>query len=407
MVAPDTAAVAQAPVPVAIDTVAAIAPPEPPEPPPVVPPPRALWVVRHDLADPRALAGAIDWAARAGFTDLLLQVRGRGDAYYRSQLAPRAEELGRGGDPVRDPLAEALAAAHARGLRVHAWINVFLGWSGPERPLSPEHVARRHRDWFVWIAGGRRAPRSTLDLARRDLDRLGLEGHFLAPGNPEVGAHLEAVVRELAGGYALDGLHLDYARLPLLVTSFDPASRVAFRTAHGGDPLALLDRRARERLGEAETERLAAAWQEWNEEQVTAVVARLARAARAVRPGITVSAAVYPDPARARRERGQAGVAWLDSGLIDLAIPMCYAPDPAVVRADMEAARGATRGRLWAGLGLYNKPLARALEGVVAAHELGYDGVALFSHGAAREAGHDSRPAIASALAAFAGTVGR
>ena len=42
--------------------------------------------------------------------------------------------------------------------------------------------------------------------------------------------------------------------------------------------------------------------------------------------------------------------------LIDVAAPMCYAADVAVARADLRAARAATSGRLWAGLGLYNKP---------------------------------------------------
>lgn len=376
--------------------------------PPVLFAPRALWVVRHDLADPRTLADTIEWAANTGFTDILLQVRGRGDAYYASALVPRAEEIAGDEDLNRDPLAEAIAAAHARGLRVHAWINVFLAWSASTAPRSFDHLVNLHPDWFVWFSPRRGSmPRSTLDLRRRELEALELEGHFLIPSHPGVGEHLEAVTRELVANYAIDGLHLDYARLPKMVKSYDPVSRAAFRFASGYDPLNLLDRRAlRAGVGAAEAERLEAAWQRWNEDQVTGVVARIAAAAREVRPGITISAAVYPPPAHARSERGQAWDQWLDTGIIDVAVPMCYAPDAPVVRSDLEVARAATRGRLWAGLGVYNKPLHRALADAGLAAGLGYEGVAIFSHGAAREAGLTAGATIAAALSGFAAAGG-
>jgi uncharacterized lipoprotein YddW (UPF0748 family) len=367
---------------------------------PVYAAPRALWVVRHDLADPKHLADAMDWAAATGFTDLLVQVRGRGDAYYRSDLVPRAEDL-RGGDPARDPLAEAIALGRARGLRVHAWINVSLAWSGPRSPRSPEHVARAHRDWFVWIQTGGQAPRNSFDLRKRELDAMEIEGHFLIPGHPAADAHLEAVVRELVGRYPLlDGIHFDYARLPRAVKSLDPESRAAFRARYGVDPGGL----SAQRFAAGDT--LAIAWYRFHEEGVTVLVARLAAAARAAHPGITVSAAVHPNPAAARRERAQDWDRWLADGTIDVAVPMCYAADQAVARADLRMARAATSGRLWAGLGLYNKSLAEALAGAALARELGYEGVALFSHTAAREKGPRAKTAIAAALAGFAAASG-
>ena len=362
--------------------------------------PRALWIVRHDLADPKHLAGAVDWAAAAGFTDLLVQVRGRGDAYYRSDLVPRAEDLR--GEATRDPLAEAIALARARGLRVHAWINVSLTWSAARLPRAPDHVARAHRDWFVWIQTRGQAPRNSFDLKKRELNAMELEGHFLIPGHAAADAHLEAVVREIVQRYPLlDGLHLDYARLPRAVKSLDPESRAVFRARYGVDPTGL----SAKRLAAGDT--VAIAWYRFHEERVTALVARLAVAARAVHPGITVSAAVYPDPVAARRERAQDWDRWLADGTIDVAAPMCYAADPAVARADLRVARAATTGRLWAGLGLYNKSLDEALAGAALARELGYEGVALFSHTAAREKGLRAKTAIAAALAGFAaaGTV--
>jgi hypothetical protein len=57
---------------------------------------------------------------------------------------------------------------------------------------------------------------------------------------------------------------------------------------------------------------------------------------------------------------------------------------------------------LWAGLGVYNKPLGEAMEGAELAKELGYEGVSIFSYGAAREAGPRAASVIAAALAGFA-----
>ncbi len=360
---------------------------------PVYDSPRALWIVRHDLADRKRLTDAIEWAAEAGFTDLLVQVMGRGDAYYHSAFVPRAEELT---DLARDPLAEAVALARARGLRLHVWINVALVWSSPKPPRAATHVANAHRDWFVWITTKGKAPRNSLDLKKRELNALELEGHFLNLGHPEVGVYLEDVVREILRQYAVDGIHFDYARLPRSVKSLDPLSRAEFKAQHGVDPV---------RLGapRAAGDTLAAAWYRFHEERVTRLMEHLAAAARETLPGILVSAAVYPDPVLARRERGQAWDRWLDEGTIDVAAPMCYAADTRIARSDLRVARAATSGRLWAGLGLYNKPLDEALAGTALARELGYEGVALFSHTAAREQGPRAGTAIATALSVFAG----
>ena len=74
-----------------------------------------------------------------GFNALFVQVRGRGDALYRSAIAPRSEVL-RGQPAEFDPLARVVARAHARGLQVHAWINVLLV-GGFGVPLPAGHVA--------------------------------------------------------------------------------------------------------------------------------------------------------------------------------------------------------------------------------------------------------------------------
>src|ERR1700704_3244626 len=77
---------------------------------------RALWVQRTTLTSAPAIVSLVETAKAAGFNTLLVQVRGRGDAFYNSRLEPRAAELE--DDPQNfDPLALTLRLPHAHGPR--------------------------------------------------------------------------------------------------------------------------------------------------------------------------------------------------------------------------------------------------------------------------------------------------
>src|SRR5215213_1433569 len=83
---------------------------------------RALWVVRTTLTSPEKIRQLVDSAADNGFNTLIVQIRGRGDAYYKSRVEPRAIDS-KDQPPSFDPLALTLTEAHKRGLKVHGWLN--------------------------------------------------------------------------------------------------------------------------------------------------------------------------------------------------------------------------------------------------------------------------------------------
>src|SRR5437763_2045106 len=104
---------------------------------------RALWVLRSSLTSPASISALVRTAKDQGFNTLLVQVRGRGDAYYASDVEPRAADLAR--QPVAfDPLGTLLPAAHAANIRVHAWMSVNLIASAVDLPVSPDHLIARH-----------------------------------------------------------------------------------------------------------------------------------------------------------------------------------------------------------------------------------------------------------------------
>src|SRR3954466_11097699 len=54
---------------------------------------RALWGLRPSLASPESIASLVRSAREHAFNTLLVQVRGRGDAYFNNGVEPRATEL--------------------------------------------------------------------------------------------------------------------------------------------------------------------------------------------------------------------------------------------------------------------------------------------------------------------------
>lgn len=164
---------------------------------------RAAWI---------ATVGNLDWPSRPGLTTAeqqrelvamldrlvalrmnaaILQVRPAADALYQSALEPWSDVLtgrmGRAPEPFYDPLAFAIAEAHARGLELHAWINPYRAKHPSTTTPSPGHVSRAHPE-----------------LVRR-------YGSFLwmDPGDPRVRAHTLRVVLDIVRRYDVDAIHMD------------------------------------------------------------------------------------------------------------------------------------------------------------------------------------------------------
>jgi uncharacterized lipoprotein YddW (UPF0748 family) len=328
-----------------------------------------LWVVRTSLLSPDAVDSVVVRARAMGVRGLLVQVVGRGDAYYHSDLLPRPEAIA---DPAFDPLGALLPAAHAAGLEVHAWMNCALVWSAPQPPRNPRHVVREHPEWIARLADGRRMDQVTA----RERRRLGIEGVFLAPAHPGVQAWVAGAARELVSRYPVDGLHLDYIRLPDVAVGFDATTRARFALVTGIDPS------RRSRLTWPERVRFDSLWSEFHREQVTGLVRTVRDSIATVRPGLHLSAAVIADTAHANGRLAQAWSAWLRDGLVDRVFVMCYAPDVQRVLDQLTgyAERLGVDGSVVPGIAVYNAPASGAAARLKAARALGFPRVALYSY---------------------------
>jgi uncharacterized lipoprotein YddW (UPF0748 family) len=330
---------------------------------------RALWVVRTTLTSPAAIASMVASAKAGGFNTLLVQVRGRGDAYFQNGPEPRPATLS--SQPAFDPLQTAIAQGHAAGLRVHAWINVNLV-AGLDLPSAREHVVYRHPEWLMVpraLAGDLsrvnvRSPEYLGRLVRYARQRSAdVEGLYLSPVSPGSAAYTVGIIRDIAERYAVDGVHLDYIRYPQ--DDFD----------YGRDTVSEYERAV------APAARSIDRWHTFRTERLTSLLVHIREAVKRARPEAMLSAAVHPDPDVAAVHRMQDWRAWMAGDLLDVICPMAYTTDAALFASQIAAVRDvAGTHDVWAGIGAYRLSQTQIVENVQAARRIGAGGVILFSY---------------------------
>ncbi len=261
---------------------------------------RGAWVTAWEsgFLIPSEVDATIDAAKRAGLNALFIQVRKNADAYYSSTLEPRGAGLA----PGFDPLEYITARAHAAGISVHAWINVYRVCGVSGLPTDPNHPINAHPDWINKNVDGK--TRAT-------------DGFFIDPGVPAAREHIVSVAEDIARRYPIDGIHLDYIRYPGRDWGYSDIALSRFRAETGVTNKPAPDDPR---------------WLAWRREQVTALLTDVRAKVRAVRPNAVISAATiaWGDcPADFRTSQSycyacQDWKGWLSDGLIDAAVPMDY-----------------------------------------------------------------------------------
>jgi uncharacterized lipoprotein YddW (UPF0748 family) len=385
-------------------------PPAPSEPEPAepvaeapAPRPRALWVLAEGsqrvLENPERIDELFRVAQQLQVSDLFVQVYRAGRAWYDSDRADATPFRAVRERTGSDPLATLLARAEGEGLRVHAWVNVLALAKNREAPIVAAlgeqaiHVDRRGRSLLDY-------PKHDVPEPDRRYYRLGTPGLYLDPAAPGLGAHLAATFAELLVRYPqLEGLHYDYIRYPD-VLPFAPGSRfgVGLDFGYGEATRARFRQETGLEAPFADSLRNANAWDQWRRDKLTELVAMLGAAARSARPGIEISAAVWTYADRGYLVLGQDWRGWLESGLLDFAVPMSYTRDDTLLRYQAQAFAGLPYAeRIWIGLGswLFAKEPARAVHQLALIREAGARAESLFSYDSIVDT-----PALLEALAA-------
>jgi uncharacterized lipoprotein YddW (UPF0748 family) len=353
---------------------------------------RGIWVVRYQMSSPQVLDQVVEESRQGRFNLLFVQVHGRGDAYYRSQIVPRSEALAEAPSDY-DPLEYVLQQGHAAGLQVHAWLNALYVWPyPPPYPLSPQHVINSHPEWLVADDEGR----NLTQYSQAERVRESSEGLYLDPANPLVRSYFLQVCKEVAERYDVDGIHLDFIRYPGPRWGFNQEPLEAFIKRWGVDPRLLAvwvqspipDRFIEKKLP------LHLRWQYyyyslWAEQKsgyITELVKTVRREVKSVNAEAVLSAAVFPDPQVAYYLKGQDWPTWLSEGYVDLIVPMAYHGDYYRVLAQMAEAKNRAQGRaVFAGLGAWIKDPLDIGQEVQGLKGIGIDGFSYFSYQGMKE----------------------
>ncbi len=339
-------------------------------------PVQGIWVVRHSITSPKKVRQLVAFASANGYTDLFVQVRGRGDAYYNSKIVPRSTLLPRGN---YDPLSDIIPLAQAQGIKVHAWVNMYLSWSAKKLPADPTHIINRHPEWAEVNGRGK----SDLDFVPQNGNN-GREGVYLSPLNDDVNSHLLQVINELVQNYDLDGIHLDYIRFQDRDYGYNRAGRKKFLMQYNVDPITLGNGKGSYwyRLDPQDKEKYWIYWNDFRRDQLSQFIAQIHRSIQQINPNIKFSAAVKPNPNIARTRFFQDWPTWLKSGSMDFVVPMNYAKSEQDFKRAMTAMKrtNISEEQIMMGIATYNQNSFISSAKIGLARNSGFRNLVIFSY---------------------------
>ena len=360
--------------------------------PRLAPPPevRALWIVRNTLDHPDSIKAMVARAYQNGFNTLIVQVRGRGDAFYNSRWEPRATSIVK--DGKFDPLALTIKEAHRKGIAVHAWLNTNFLANMDTPPTDPRHFYNLRpdliavpyklaRELYAVDPFDPQFRAKILEYSKGARDHV--EGIYLSPAAPETKEHVYSLWMDVLEHYDVDGMNFDYVRYPAPDYDYSRTSLDRFRlwllpqladgergrfVALESDPLVYVDS-------------FPSRYNDFRRAQVTELVERIYYGVKKRKPGVIVSADVFANAKDAYDNRFQDWRGWLRRGFLDVAALMAYSPSTAIfqeqIRVGVEAGG---RDRIWAGIGAYRQLADSAVAKIRVARELGAKGIVLFSY---------------------------
>jgi uncharacterized lipoprotein YddW (UPF0748 family) len=337
---------------------------------------RGMWVVRHNLTSAARIDNLLKLARDCGITDLFVQVRGRGDAYYVSQYESRAEDLP---DSTFDPLDYILTTNRRSSLRIHAWLNVFYIWSKDSLPRNPNHIVHRNAGWLARPA---KDPHFIADYPN-SLRNNNVEGLFVSPLQPEAQQYFLNIVTDILERYTPDGIHLDYIRYPDQSFDVNPDVVKGFRNRYVLNPEEFLSDPEvfAQKFSISGYEVFAHSWRRYLMDGLSDFVRRISETVHKLSPDVYLSAAVKPDIVQAHWNYYQAWDHWVKEGWLDFAVAMNYATDSQtfVSRVD-DYLNQLPSGTYLVGIALYNQKEDQIVRKIARVGALKNSGFVLFSY---------------------------
>ncbi|HAH08174.1 MAG TPA: hypothetical protein DCM05_16890 [Elusimicrobia bacterium] len=342
---------------------------------------RGVWLTSVDssvLEGRKSIAEAMEFLEQHHFNAVFVVVWNSAYTLYPSRVMER--RFGTAIHPRfagRDPLADVVAEAHARGIAVIAWFEYGMAASyraggGPILKKNPSWAER--------------------DSSGKLLTKNGFE--WLNGFHPEVQDFLLSLVSEVAENYGVDGIQGD-DRLPAQPVEGGYSAYTAglWAAEHGG--------------AQPPKEPRDPAWMRWRADRLTRYAQALSAGAKKSRPGLVVSWSPGPYP-WCYEEYLQDWPAWMKNNSGDIVHPQLYRRSfeayKEVLSSQLSGAAGSAAGRMYPGmlisLGSWQAPEKDIVRAVQLNRERGLGGeVFFFFEGLRREGGKLAQALLAGPYA--------
>lgn len=265
-------------------------------------PMRAVWIMGYDRNTwfqsrqivIRNWKHVVDIVKRAGGNTIIVFPASYFGVLYRSDYLTQDRNV------TGDCLAEAVAAAHAAGLKLLVALNAFGG---------------THYGHYTHYA-----------LAYPQMDSNGATHKteiWVSPAAEEVRQLFVRVVEEIMTKYDVDGIVLDRVRYAGKLFGYEPVAKVGFEEFTGMKfdpwPDALLKANYAVRKQ----------FDDWRALQVTTTVKLVSETVKQIKPDAKVYAAVFAYSPTSHLDHYQDWPTWIREGYLDGLMPMVYYPrDP-------------------------------------------------------------------------------
>ena len=338
---------------------------------------RCIWIVRDSMNNETMINSALVYAYQTGYNIVFVQVRGRGYAYYNSEIVPKNPKV----SSDFDPLEYAVTLGHALGIEVHAWVNSYILWSSESPPSDPTHLYHTHKDWPEANMHGK----TDSQIRLSELQSRQWEGIYLAPTHPEVNPYLLSVYSEIIDKYKIDGIHLDYIRFQDEMYGYNKSGMAIFDSTYNINPRDLVRGIISTRFGWSQefVDSMYVAWDQFRRDAVTDLVRSVFQKMQKPVKIIALSAAVKPNLVDARYRWYQEWDKWIQDSIIDFVVPMNYFPEIRDFNNSVQIMKSnLTPDNLnivIIGVSTHNQDAQSAADKILLARVNGFHGVSIFS----------------------------
>ena len=333
---------------------------------------RCLWIVRESMYTEEMIDAALVYAYKSGYDIVFVQVRGRGYAFYDSNIVPKNPQI----DPGFDPLEYALKLGDSLGIEVHAWLNTYIIWSSKYEPENSEHLFHTHKEWTE--ADRNLKMDSQIKLSEPKSPQW--EGIYLSPLHPEVNTYLLSVYSEIINEYKIEGIHLDYIRFQDEIYGWNRYGMKEFEKIYDFSPRDI----TRGIIPPEIADSIRIAWKQFRLDAVSELVHDTYGIIQKSGKEIVLSAAVKPNLMEARNRWNQDWGRWVQEGYIDFVVPMNYFKEirhfnnsVQIMKSNLHAD---DMNRIIMGVSTYNQDAQSAADKILLSRLNGFRGISVFSY---------------------------